>query len=271
VLYGRRVATVECGGVKFHVEERGAGPALVLIHGTGGHTGAMAGIAERLATEYRTITYDRRGHSQTAGPIGKTKGYLARHVDDAAALLRELGVQHAIVFGWSWGAIVALGLAISHPDLVQRLVLFEAPLHAKKHMTFQIASGIGGAILLGKLGMHRRGALRFARFALTRVDGTNAFTELDEPTRESLLANAKTIVAELAAGTGEELTTESIAAIHSPISLIVGNRSRQFLKDASQRIHTLMPSAREATITGDHLTLITHPDELVRAIRDCLA
>jgi pimeloyl-ACP methyl ester carboxylesterase len=270
-VYGRRVATVQCEDIKVHVEERGAGPALVLIPGTGGHTGAMTPIAERLATDHRTITYDRRGHSQTVGPLGKAKGYLARHVDDAAVLMRQLGVANAIVFGWSWGAIVSLGVAIKYPELVQRLVLYEPPLHAKKHMTLTIASGIGGAILLGKLGMPRRGAKRFARFALTRTDGTNAFAELDDATRESLLANAKTIITELEAGTGEELTTEAIAAIRCPVALILGNRSRQFMQDATARLHALLPASRVVPMTGDHVTLISHPDELVRAIRDCLA
>jgi pimeloyl-ACP methyl ester carboxylesterase len=269
-MYGPRVATVQCGDIKVHVEERGAGPALLLIPGTGGHTGAMAALAERLASEYRTITYDRRGHSETVGPLGKTKGYLARHIEDAAALLRELGAGSAIVFGWSWGGLVALGLAIHHPDLVQRLVLFEPPLHVKKHPTFAVLRGIGGAIVRGKLGMHRRGALHFARFALTRRDGTNAFTELDEPTRESMLVNAKTIIAELEAGTGEELTQQQLGAIRCPVSIIIGNRSRQFLEDAGKRVHALVPGARVVDISGDHLALVNQTDELVRGIRDAL-
>jgi pimeloyl-ACP methyl ester carboxylesterase len=271
VVYRPRVVTVRCEDLEVHVEERGAGPALLLIPGTGGHTGSMAGIAERLASEYRTITYDRRGHSETVGPLGKTKGYLGRHVDDAASLMRQLGVPHAIVFGWSYGGIVALGLATKHPELVQRLVLYEPPLHLKKHMTLAVASGVGGAILLGKLGMHRRGAKRFARFALSRRDGTNAFSELDEPTRESLLANARTIVAEVEAGTGEEITTEQLAGIRCPVGLIVGNRSRPMFAEAAARLQAALPLARLVDLAGDHLTLLSHPDELVLAIRDCLA
>ena len=265
------MATVECGGAAFHYEERGAGPPLLLIPGTGGHTGALASVAERLASSYRTIAYDRRGHGQTTARNVR-KDYLARHVADAAALLRALDAQPANVFGWSWGALVALGLAIEHPDLARRLVLHEPPLHVKKHMTFAVARGIGGAILLGKLGMPRRGALRFARFALMRDDGRNSFEELDPGTRESLLANARTIIDELAAGTGEELTVDALARIRCPVALIVGDRSAQVLRNGVRNAQRAMPSATLVHLAGgDHLACINRPDDLARAIGECLA
>ncbi len=120
--------------------------------------------------------------------------------------------------------------------------------------------------------MPRRGAQRFARFALTRTDGTNAFAELDEATRESLLVNAKTIVAELEAGTAEELTADAIAGIRCPVGLIVGGLSRSFMQAAVQRVQTALPATTVVRIPdGDHLLNLTRPDELVGAIRECLA
>jgi pimeloyl-ACP methyl ester carboxylesterase len=266
------MATVACAGMNVFYEERGAGPPLLLIPGTGGHTGTLTAVAERLAPSYRAITYDRRGHSQTGSAPGRRKGYFAQHVSDAAALILALGLEKPIVVGWSWGGLVALGVAVRNPELVQRLVLYEPPLHAKKHMTFAVASGIGGAILLGKLGMPRRGATRFGRFALARTNGTNAFTELDEPTRESLLANAMTIVAELEAGTGEELSVDAIAGIRCPVGLIIGGLSAPFMQAAAARVATALPATTVVRIPdGDHLLNVSRPDELVRAIRECLA
>jgi pimeloyl-ACP methyl ester carboxylesterase len=259
--------TIACEGATFFFEERGSGRPLLLVPGTGGHTGAVAGVAERLATSHRAISYDRRGHSRTSGDPGKPAGYLRRHVADAAALLRALRAEPAIVFGWSWGGIVALGLAIDNPELVRALVLQEPPLHAKKHPTLALAGGIGGAILLGKLGMHRRGAVRFARFALERNDGTNAFDDLDPAMRESLLANARTIIAELEAGTGEELSTEAIGRVSCPTAIVVGDRSQRFLADAAQRLHAAVPASHLVRIAGgDHLMTILQPEELSRAI-----
>ncbi len=165
------MATIELADATFLYEERGSGRPLLLIPGTGGHSGALAALAQRLAARHRVITYDRRGHGSTVGALGTPSGYLARHVADAASLLRALDAGGATVFGWSWGGLVAFGLAVEHATLVRELVLQEPPWHAKKHPTLPLLAGIGGAILLGKLGMHRRGAVHFARFALARNDG----------------------------------------------------------------------------------------------------
>lgn len=265
------MATVSCNRIDIFYEERGSGPPILLVPGTGAHTGTLAALAERLAPSHRTITYDRRGHSRSGGSAGARKGYLARHVADAAALIRALRLERPTVFGWSWGGIVALGLAVGHPELVQRLVLYEPPLHAKKHRSLAVASGIGGAILLGKLGRPRRGALRFARFALARTDGTNAFDDLDGSMRESMLVNAKTIVAELEAGTGEELEVGAIAAIRCPVGVIVGGLSQPFLQAAALRVQAALPATTVVRIAdGDHLLNLTSPEELARAIRQCI-
>jgi pimeloyl-ACP methyl ester carboxylesterase len=265
------MAMVECSGGGLFYEARGAGEPLVLIPGTGGHTGTLAVVAERLAASHRTIVYDRRGHTQSTAPVVR-KQYLAQHIEDAACLLRGVDASPATLFGWSWGGLVALGVAIEHPTLVRQLVLYEPPLHAKKHMSFAVLRGVGGAILRGKLGMHRRGAIHFGRFALGRNDGTNGFDDLTPDMRESLLANAKTIIAELEAGTGEELTTEQVSSIRCPVAIIVGGRSRGFLHEAAKRLHALLPASQWIDVAeGDHLMNVLRPDAMVDAIRRAIA
>ncbi len=70
---------------------------------------------------YRTIALDHRdvGDSDPATDPYTT----ADQADDAAAVLRQLGVEHAYVVGISMGGFVALELALRHPELVQKLVL----------------------------------------------------------------------------------------------------------------------------------------------------
>src|SRR5688572_10182027 len=119
----------------------GSGPPVLLIHGTGGDAGQFAGVVSALASSHRAIAYDRRGHSKSAGEMHAKKGYYGRHADDAADLLRRLDAAPATVVGWSAGGIVALALALRHPAVVERLVLYEPPLHSKRHMTFQLARG----------------------------------------------------------------------------------------------------------------------------------
>jgi pimeloyl-ACP methyl ester carboxylesterase len=264
--------TVGIEGLRVYYEEQGSGSPLLLIHGTGGNTGAMAALADRLSSTHRVITYDRRGFARTVAPPPKRKDYLRRHADDAALLLRELGAPRAVVFGWSMGAVIALALAVHHPDAVSQLVLQEPPLHAKRHGGVRLASAVGGAVALGKVGMARRGAKRFARFALSYGgERGTAFDEIDPATRESILVDASAILAELRAGTGEELSRENLAKVRCPVGFIVGGRSAKFLIEATDRCAQLFPVARTIRVpTGDHVMALRQPDALARAIRDSL-
>jgi len=261
--------TVAVEGTRFYYEERGSGPPLLLIHGTGGNTAMFTDVVGQLAGAYRVISYDRRGFTRTEAPALGRKGYLRRHADDAAGLLRELGAPSATVVGWSMGGVIALALALQHPKAVSRLVLYEPPLHAKKHMGVRVASALGGALGLAKMGMVQRGAKRFFRFALAYNKGGNAFDELEPALRASALANASAVIAEMKAGTGEELSRTDLATIKCPVGIISGARSADFLREAADRCASIFPSAKLVRIlNGDHVMNIRQPAVLARAIED---
>lgn len=108
-------------GLKVYYEVHGEGRPLVLLHG-GLHSLDLTfgPMLPRLAADRRVIGLELQGHGRTAD-IGRplTPASLA---GDVVALLDELGVERADVFGFSLGGLVALELAIAHPDRVDRLV-----------------------------------------------------------------------------------------------------------------------------------------------------
>src|SRR6185437_8961412 len=53
---------VDAGGIRTRVLEAGSGPALVMIHGTGGHLEAYARNVRALSAHYRVVLYDMVGH-----------------------------------------------------------------------------------------------------------------------------------------------------------------------------------------------------------------
>jgi pimeloyl-ACP methyl ester carboxylesterase len=81
------------------------------------------GIAERLADSSTVVTYDRRG-TRRSGSRGWPSDS-ARHADDAAALISKLGLDHVTVFGASAGGIVALSLALRHPERLKTALCYE--------------------------------------------------------------------------------------------------------------------------------------------------
>jgi pimeloyl-ACP methyl ester carboxylesterase len=110
--------------VRLHYLERGKGPPLVLLHGNGAmiQDFMISGILDRLAGRYRVIAIDRPGFGCTTRP--RTKVWTAAaQADLVAEALHRLEAERAIVLGHSWGTLVALSLALDHPERVKSLVL----------------------------------------------------------------------------------------------------------------------------------------------------
>lgn len=74
-----------------------------------------------IADRYRLTAFDNRGAGRS--PLPPDGFTVADTADDAAALLRSLGVESAHVAGFSGGSVTAQELALRHPDLVRSLVL----------------------------------------------------------------------------------------------------------------------------------------------------
>src|SRR3954470_524201 len=114
---------LEVDGVRLHYIEQGQGESLVLIHGNGTliQDFTVNGLVDRLSKRYRVIVFDRPGYGYSARPRGlwtpRAHATLFEHA------LAQLGVEHAIVLGHSWGTMVAVSLALQAPMLVCSLVL----------------------------------------------------------------------------------------------------------------------------------------------------
>ena len=115
---------LEVKGVRLHYVERGSGKPLVLLHGNGSmiQDFESSGLINLAAQNYRTIVFDRPGFGHSDRPRNVVWTPTAQ-ADLISGALRRLGVSHAIVLGHSWGATVAVALALHYPNLVQGLVL----------------------------------------------------------------------------------------------------------------------------------------------------
>ena len=115
---------LEVNGVRLHYVERGSGAPLVLLHGNGSmiQDFESSGLIDLAAKNYRVIVFDRPGfgHSDRPRNVVWTPAAQAELINSA---LHRLGVSHAIFLGHSWGASVAVALALKYPTLVQGLVL----------------------------------------------------------------------------------------------------------------------------------------------------
>ncbi|WP_241002761.1 alpha/beta hydrolase [Streptomyces sp. CB01881] len=98
-------------------------PTVVAVHGITANGLAWFEVARRLAGRATLLAPDLRGRGASravSGPYG-----LARHADDVAALITELGLGPTVVVGHSMGAWITALTAVRHPGLVSRVVLVD--------------------------------------------------------------------------------------------------------------------------------------------------
>jgi pimeloyl-ACP methyl ester carboxylesterase len=115
---------LEVNGARLHYIERGAGEPLILLHGNGSmiQDFQSSGLIDLAAKNYRVIVFDRPGFGHSDRPRNVIWTPEAQ-ADLIKRALERLGVSNAMVLGHSWGASVAVAMALKYPELVRGLVL----------------------------------------------------------------------------------------------------------------------------------------------------
>lgn len=115
---------IDVDGVRLHYIEKGQGPALVLLHGNALTSSdfSLSGLLDSAAQPYRVIAFDRPGFGYSNRPDN-----LKWTPEEQAKLfykaLHQMGVEHPIVLGHSWGTLVALAMALDFPKYVRAIAL----------------------------------------------------------------------------------------------------------------------------------------------------
>jgi pimeloyl-ACP methyl ester carboxylesterase len=114
---------LEINGIKVHMQQRGAGPDVVLIHGLTGDLSIwfLSNAIQTLSATHRVTAYDLRGHGYSSAP---PNGYTsADHGADLFALMDAVGARRASLVGHSFGGVIAAHAAVLAPERVESLVL----------------------------------------------------------------------------------------------------------------------------------------------------
>ena len=117
-------------GVQLHAVLAGPqdGPLAILLHGfpecwySWRHQ-----IPILVDAGYRVVVPDQRGYNFSDKPAGVQAYQIDRLTADVASLIRALGRSQATIIGHDWGGVVAWRLAMDRPDVVDRLVVLNAP------------------------------------------------------------------------------------------------------------------------------------------------
>ncbi len=100
----------------------GEGPPVVLLHGLFGAARNLGVIARGLSGAARVISLDLRNHGDS--PHGAAMDF-ATMAADVAETMQHLGLSRAALVGHSLGGKTAMALALTQPELVERLVVMD--------------------------------------------------------------------------------------------------------------------------------------------------
>lgn len=115
-------------GVKIHYTSIGKGPLIVLIHGFPDFwytwRQQMIPLSE---AGFQVVAIDQRGYNRSDKPEGVDNYAMSLLVEDLSAVIRANGRKKAIIGGHDWGGAVAWTLAMSKPQLVEKLMILNLP------------------------------------------------------------------------------------------------------------------------------------------------
>ena len=256
---------IEVGNTKLYHEVRGSGPPLLFISSGGGDAGQWMHVAPTLAQEFTVVTYDRRGFSRSPRPDGWTATSVTEHANDAAALLRALGLAPAMVVGHSSGASIACALVVGHPRVVRHAVIYEPPLMAAvpegQTFTADVRTRIEPAMAEG--GPHRAMEV----FMRGNV-GDEVFESIDPTVRERVLKNGALFFSiELPALSRFVPDRDRMRASGVPLTVVVGEDNRATWFGAAAAWLAEGTGADWAELPGRHGGFWSHPEEFVALVR----
>ena len=124
--------------MRLHTHEWGdaSAPPLLCAHGVTSHALRFRRMAEPLATRFRIVAVDLRGHGHSGW---EPPWDLDTHVDDLLETADALGIGEADWMGHSFGGRLALELAARVPDRVRRLVLLDPAVWVPPPRALQLA------------------------------------------------------------------------------------------------------------------------------------
>jgi pimeloyl-ACP methyl ester carboxylesterase len=257
-----------------YTDSGGDGEPIVLIHAAGFADWLVPFEREPAVAGLRRIRVTRTGY---ADPAPAEPMSVADHAAENADLLEHLGIERARVLAHSSGCVVALQLALDHPELVGELTLVEPPLidpllppEDRAPVAADIGPGLGAA-----MGAAAQGDLRtaFDTFLATLCGPEH------RSVIESALGRDGLERAERDCGycfTGEvpyllswHFDEESASRIEQPVHLVVGGESRIFTHRLVEHLARMLPDARTTIVPGHHHLLpLTAPDVLAELARN---
>lgn len=242
-------------GVDLFYVERGEGPPLVFVHGSLGDYRTFESQFEDFSKDFRIIAYSRRFHPPNNWVPGDTLYSAQRHSSDLALFLGKLGVRSVDIVASSFGAYIALLLALRHREIVRSMVLGEPPMLPILQWTprgRELAESFGLILTRARNAFSKDDLENGLRSFFDGIRGkSGAFDRLPPASQAQLMAFAREMQCELLTP-GEDympvVNREQLSRLDIPTLLVTGQQSPEMFHVISHEIESCLPNVRHIEI-----------------------
>ena len=239
---GHETRTVEGAGVPLAVHERGAGPAVVLVHGMADDHAAWRTTAGVLVEAgLRVVVYDRRGYGRSGATEPFDRTSIHEQTEDLAAVIGALAAAPAVVVGADIAALAVIDLARRHAGLLRAAVLIEPPAFALVPVANEPLAAERQALEAAL----REGGARAGVAAWLALRGVDDEARLARAQRD-----AAAFFADYGGQTTLELTRRNLRDLDVPLAVALGPDPPAHVRAAAAALVALVPGARTIETDG---------------------
>lgn len=262
---------VDAGGLRWHVQVAGHGPALLLLHGTGAATHSWRDLLPLLAKHFTVIAPDLPGHGFSGAPPRRHGYSLSGMAALVGALLERLAQPPLYAVGHSAGAAVLSRMVLDGHASLQSLVSLNGALLPLPGMPVPLFL-VAGRLMVATPLVPGLVARRAANPAMVRrlIDSTGSV--LDETGRglyHRLVSNPAHVrdVLTMMANWDLRPLQRELPGLATPLHLVASAGDRTVPPGESRRVHRLVPGSRLIELpTLGHLAHEERPEEFARLI-----
>ncbi|MBZ5596593.1 MAG: alpha/beta hydrolase [Acidobacteriia bacterium] len=117
----------EVNGVRLHYVEQGKGELILFLHGFPEFWYSWKDLLADFGRDHHAVALDMRGYNLSAKPESVDAYRVPIIVEDVRALAENLKAKKFVLVGHDWGGVIAWAFAAQHPEMLDKLVIINAP------------------------------------------------------------------------------------------------------------------------------------------------
>lgn len=247
------------------VRESGTGPAVVCIHANAGTSGQWRALMDLLAPTHHVLAPDCYGSGRSPDWPSDRVISLMDEVAFLDPVFARAGDAFSLV-GHSYGAAVALMAALTHPDRVRSLVLYEPTLFALIQADAtppNEADGIRDAVADAGVALDRGDVNTAAERFIDYWMGVGSWRATPQERKPAIAASVKNIRRWAHALFTEPTPLARFAALRMPLLIMTGGGSTAAAHGVARRLLSALPAAKHHEFPSlGHMGPVMHPDQV---------